>query len=173
MTWHQWQVEYPIDRNTGLPRRRASSNASSPQGLQSTGLCACCRRYGLVSWISRLVCLCEASGPSGADGIRRKDKAESTRALDGGDLLHHFVQLGRAVEADRERVDAVEPDRVGDRPVALVAELVFTEDLHPDHAFARRLHLPEDADDGGGVGVHQDPVGVHPGLIDVDPGCGG
>ena len=33
-----------IDRNTGRPLRRASSKASSPQGYQFTGLCACCNR---------------------------------------------------------------------------------------------------------------------------------
>lgn len=35
---------------------RASSNASSPHGNQSTGLCWCCSRYGLVSLASRFVC---------------------------------------------------------------------------------------------------------------------
>ncbi len=34
-----------------LPRARSS--ASSPHAYQSTGLCACWRRYGLDSWISR------------------------------------------------------------------------------------------------------------------------
>ena len=41
MTWHQWQVEYPTERKMGLPRLRALSKASSPQGYQSTGLYAC------------------------------------------------------------------------------------------------------------------------------------
>src|SRR5512140_2480874 len=36
--------------------RCAVANASAPHGYQSTGLCACCRRYGLLSWIRRLVC---------------------------------------------------------------------------------------------------------------------
>jgi len=36
-------------RNTGLFSRRARSRASSPQGYQSTGLPACCNRYGLDS----------------------------------------------------------------------------------------------------------------------------
>src|SRR5205823_3735977 len=53
MTWHQWHVEYPIERKMGLFSRRAFSNASWPQGYQSTGLCACCRRYGLFSSSSR------------------------------------------------------------------------------------------------------------------------
>lgn len=37
----QWHDEYPIDRKIGTSLRRASSNASSPQGYQSTGLSAC------------------------------------------------------------------------------------------------------------------------------------
>src|ERR1041384_5749372 len=42
----------------GLCSTRAFVKASSPHGYQSTGLCACCKRYGLVSCCSRLVCLC-------------------------------------------------------------------------------------------------------------------
>src|SRR4051812_32096586 len=34
----------------------AFSKASAPQGYQSTGLCACWRRYGDFSFASRLVC---------------------------------------------------------------------------------------------------------------------
>src|SRR5579883_891610 len=41
----------------GLFSSRARRNASSPQGYQSTGLWACCNRYGLVSLLSLLVCL--------------------------------------------------------------------------------------------------------------------
>nr|AYC79525.1 hypothetical protein [uncultured bacterium] len=41
MTWHQWQVEYPIDRKTGLSSAFARAKASSPQGYQSTGLSLC------------------------------------------------------------------------------------------------------------------------------------
>ncbi len=44
MTWHQWQVEYPIDRKIGLSSARARAKASSPQGYQSTGLSWCWRR---------------------------------------------------------------------------------------------------------------------------------
>ncbi len=53
MTWHQWQAEYPMERKTGRCWRRATSNASSPQGNQSTGLSACCRKYGEVSSAKR------------------------------------------------------------------------------------------------------------------------
>src|SRR5574341_921874 len=41
-----------IGRFSSLARR----SASSPHGYQSTGLWACWSRYGLVSWIKRLVC---------------------------------------------------------------------------------------------------------------------
>src|ERR1700704_2895870 len=56
MTWHQWQVEYPTERKIGWFSWAAFSNASLPHGYQSTGLWACCRRYGLVSSASRFVC---------------------------------------------------------------------------------------------------------------------
>src|SRR6266581_8961897 len=40
----------------GLSSVRERSRASGPHGYQSTGLCACWRRYGLVSSISLFVC---------------------------------------------------------------------------------------------------------------------
>src|ERR1700733_13190889 len=55
ITWHQWHAAYPTDRNTGTSRRRASSNASGDHGHQSTGLSACCSRYGLVALFSRFI----------------------------------------------------------------------------------------------------------------------
>ncbi len=54
ITWHQWQAAYPTDSRTGTSRRRASANASSHQGHQSTGLSACWRRYGDSAPASRL-----------------------------------------------------------------------------------------------------------------------
>ena len=56
MTWHQWHVEYPIERKIGLSSFFDFSKASSDQGYQSTGLCACCSKYGDVSLISLFVC---------------------------------------------------------------------------------------------------------------------
>src|SRR5438552_9371277 len=53
ITWHQWQAEYPTLSRIGLCSLLARSNASAPHGYQSTGLSACCRRYGLVSSASR------------------------------------------------------------------------------------------------------------------------
>ena len=38
----------------GLSSDLESSRASGPQACQSTGLLACCNKYGLVSLISRL-----------------------------------------------------------------------------------------------------------------------
>src|SRR5438309_4256126 len=55
ITWHQWHVEYPTERKIGLFSRRALANASSPHGYQSTGLCACWRRYGDFWCASRFV----------------------------------------------------------------------------------------------------------------------
>lgn len=55
ITWHQWQVEYPIDRNIGRFRSFAFRNASSPHGYQSTGLFLCWSRYGDFSLASLLV----------------------------------------------------------------------------------------------------------------------
>src|SRR5262245_35490416 len=42
-------------RKIGRSSSWALRKASSPHAYQSTGLCACCRRYGLVSWTRRLV----------------------------------------------------------------------------------------------------------------------
>src|SRR3990172_8945237 len=52
ITWHQWQLEYPIERNIGLSSFSALSKASIPHGYQSTGFSACWRRYGLFSFAS-------------------------------------------------------------------------------------------------------------------------
>src|SRR5215510_8252058 len=49
MTWHQWHAAYPTDSRIGLLARLASASASVPHGHQSTGLCLCWSRYGLVS----------------------------------------------------------------------------------------------------------------------------
>src|ERR1700682_2682889 len=54
MTWHQWQVEYPIERKTGFSSALARAKASGPHGYQSTGLSLCWSRYGLRSPARRL-----------------------------------------------------------------------------------------------------------------------
>ena len=53
ITWHQWQAAYPTLSSTGTSRSRASAKASSPHSYQSTGLSACCSRYGLVALANR------------------------------------------------------------------------------------------------------------------------
>src|SRR5438128_6902581 len=53
ITWHQWQLAYPMESRTGLSSAAARDHASSPHGYQSTGLDALRRRYGLVSSASR------------------------------------------------------------------------------------------------------------------------
>src|SRR5271154_1067231 len=67
ITWHQWHAAYPTDSSTGTSRRRASANASGDHGHQSTGLSACCRRYGLValfSWFTNLILYLERTRPA-------------------------------------------------------------------------------------------------------------
>src|SRR5690554_4784655 len=51
-----------MERKIGLSCCRAAANASSPHAYQSTGLCACCSRYGLVSLMSRFVNVAEEVG---------------------------------------------------------------------------------------------------------------
>ncbi len=63
MTWHQWQAAYPVETSTGTSRRRASANASGPHSNQSTGLSACCSRYGLVDRASRFGTSSPCHGP--------------------------------------------------------------------------------------------------------------
>jgi hypothetical protein len=41
ITWHQWQVEYPIDRKMGLPCSFAAANAAGVHVHHHTGLSAC------------------------------------------------------------------------------------------------------------------------------------
>src|SRR5829696_558420 len=55
MTWLHYNDKAPTERKIGLSSRRAFSIASSLQGYQSTGLCWCNRRYGLLSPARRLV----------------------------------------------------------------------------------------------------------------------
>src|SRR5947208_3240677 len=56
-------------RKIGRFSARAFASASGPHGYQSTGLCACCRKYGLVSWIRRFAV---AIGRSPASTLLRK-----------------------------------------------------------------------------------------------------
>src|SRR5258705_11490436 len=91
----------------GLSSLRARAKASSPQGYQSTGLCACCSRYGLVSRASRFSL---TGWPSAlerqiADGGGHDALADAH--ADGGAglgmLTPHEAQGQRPAEAERER----------------------------------------------------------------------
>src|SRR5439155_27199601 len=44
-----------MDRKIGLSSARALANAASPHANQSTGLLACCSKYGLRSAASRFI----------------------------------------------------------------------------------------------------------------------
>src|SRR5882762_8231299 len=110
ITWHQWQVEYPMERKIGLSSWRALANASSPHGYQSTGLCACCSRYGLVSRARRF-------SPTGlsltGDSARERQVADRRRQRVGARAYVHAGtgllltlderQCDRASESQRER----------------------------------------------------------------------
>src|SRR5919201_876989 len=67
----------------GLSSSRARASASSPHAYQSTGLSACCRRYGLVSSASRFtLILCPVSSlPSGTVTFLFTDIEGSTALL--------------------------------------------------------------------------------------------
>ena len=51
----RFAVEYPIDRKIGFSSAAAFAKASSPHGYQSTGLAACCSKYGLRSRLKRFI----------------------------------------------------------------------------------------------------------------------
>src|ERR1700722_18004737 len=88
ITWHQWQVEYPIERKMGLSWSRAAVKAGSPQDSQFTGLCACCLRYGLFSLISALVCMrLQSTGDPRQQWAAEEGLSVQRRRLDGAQLL--------------------------------------------------------------------------------------
>lgn len=60
-------MEYPTDKKINLFSALALSNASCPQGNQSTGLVACCNKYGDFSKINLFVFWFFEEGPASAD----------------------------------------------------------------------------------------------------------
>ena len=78
ITWHQWHAAYPTDSSTGTSRRRASANASGDHCHQSTGLSACCSRYGLVAFASRFAMTSTLSN----------ERMDRPPALSGADWFH-------------------------------------------------------------------------------------
>src|SRR5881275_2331270 len=77
----------------GLSSRFAAANASGPQGYQSTGLSLCWRRYGLVSWASRLLAV--MTSPYRRTG-ERFPRVGSVTDMDGNDLPGHADEGGEA-----------------------------------------------------------------------------
>lgn len=83
MTWHQWHDEYPTERRIGRSSALARSNASLPQGYQSTGLSACWRRYGLDWVASRFgMAFLGAPDPPGAPGSEPGRPSEAKRQVE-------------------------------------------------------------------------------------------
>src|SRR5436190_9875691 len=82
-----------MERKIGLFSRRALANASSPHGIQSTGFCACWRRYGDFSRPRRF------AGSDIAQPIALLRKAK-----EGWFTNRPFSLVGR---------DSVEPTNVG------------------------------------------------------------
>src|SRR6185437_13646964 len=75
----------------GLSSLSARAKASSPHGYQSTGLCACWRRYGLVSAISRLVYFGLPSGFRCRISMQpRRIPHRQSGAAPGGRLINCF-----------------------------------------------------------------------------------
>src|SRR5512145_809785 len=108
MTWHQWHGEYPTESSTGLSSARARANASSPHGYQSTGLCACCSRYGLLSRARRLspTGIPAASAPErqpGEGGRHRRVADAHGDASAGLVLATDERQRDRPTETERPR----------------------------------------------------------------------
>src|SRR3954470_18997795 len=71
-----------MERKIGLFSVRAFSKASGPQGNQSTGLCACWRRYGLCSAASRFIKI-----PLSSEFFEAGGEAQARFGRDGADGL--------------------------------------------------------------------------------------
>ena len=83
--------------------RLASANASGPQAHQSTGLCLCCSRYGLVSCASRFW---RAALPGEGEVMRIISfgwprKCKDNRPMDAQLRLRHAVSLRQRGEHRR------------------------------------------------------------------------
>src|ERR1700727_1099628 len=114
ITWLQWQAAYPTESSTGTSRRRASANASSDQGHQSTGLSACCSRYGLVALLSRFAIpqLLRGTDPAAAKGPRTQ-ASEIEDSTDGAD--EEAKRPVRLVRQGDRQPDGGQGDEHGER----------------------------------------------------------
>ena len=91
--------------------RARESSASSPHGYQSTGLSACCRRYGLVALARRLAIRpLSAAGGRVSRGAQRRSKARidvlERDALEIAAALHDVEQPELAHRARLDRAHA-------------------------------------------------------------------
>src|SRR5881296_1055283 len=80
----------------GLSSAFARANASSPHGYQSTGLCACCSRYGLVSRARRL-----SPTPASARQRQVADRRRQRAAI----RPHFHTRAGRVLAANEGQRD--------------------------------------------------------------------
>src|SRR5947207_10186394 len=113
MTWHQWQAAYPTLSKIGLFSRRARVNASSPHGYQSTGLWACCSKYGLVSLARRFWLM---GGFRSARERQRADGGGDDGAVDPDADAGAGLRVSAPHEGERD--GTAEPERArraGDR----------------------------------------------------------
>src|SRR5258707_3468786 len=82
-----------MERKMSLPSFLALEKASGHQANQSTGLCACCRRYGLLSLASRLVSFLSSQNPRlGMLSVRTT--ANATMPVVGRDIADSYNERG-------------------------------------------------------------------------------
>src|SRR5262245_16057397 len=118
ITWHQWHELYPTDRKTSLFSFLAFANASGPHGYQSTGLWACCRRYGLDSFASRFAgCFGFSGGSAAKIDMPLANRTSTVRSMTGswvtGRLQPHHG--GTRIKYNRTGPRSSEPIHV--RPI--------------------------------------------------------
>src|SRR5438094_5854179 len=87
-----------MESKRGLFSARAFSNAAGPHVNQSTGLWACWSKYGLVSWIRRLVCcslMINLSAPQTVASVQEDRGLWSTQCVvaDAGLRWLRFISI--------------------------------------------------------------------------------
>src|SRR5919201_3297587 len=149
----------------GLSSSRARASASSPHAYQSTGLSACCRRYGLVSSASRFtLILCPVSSlPSGTVTFLFTDIEGSTALLQAlGDGYADVLRQERTIL--RETLGGAggrEIDKQGD---AFFFSFVRAREAVAGAVSAQRALADHEWPEGGEVKVR---MGLHTGEPSV------